>query len=64
MRTADASRGSTPVKDATVFRLNALEADYVEAVNAAVGEDRDDLIEQLVAEYPRAVKELLTGDAA
>lgn len=52
------------MKDATVLRLNALDADYTAAVNAAVDEDRDDLIEQLVAEYPIAVNELLTGDAA
>lgn len=52
------------MKDATVLRLNALDVDYTAAVNAAVDEDRDDLIEQLVAEYPIAVNELLTGDAA
>lgn len=52
------------MKDVTVLRLNALDADYTEAVNAAVGEDRDDLVEQLVAEYPQAVRALLAGDAA
>lgn len=52
------------MKDATVLRLNALDADYTEAVNAAVGEDRDDLVERLVAEYPVAVSALLADDAA
>ncbi|MFC4951192.1 hypothetical protein [Pseudonocardia sp. GCM10023141] len=55
------------MKDATVHRLNALDAldaEYTAAVNAAVEEDRDDLIQQLVADYPVAVQQLMTGDAA
>ena len=52
------------MKDATVRRLNALEADYTAAANAAVEEDRDELIDLLVAEYPAAVEQVMTGDAA
>ncbi|MGH8965784.1 MAG: hypothetical protein ACRDXB_10720 [Actinomycetes bacterium] len=52
------------MKDATVRRLQALEEEYTFAVNAAVGEDRDDLVDALVAEYPDVALEVLRGDAA
>ncbi len=53
------------MKDATVRRLQALEEEYTFAVNAAVGENRDDLVEQLAAEYPDAALDLLMrSDAA
>ena len=58
-------RGSVPtMKDATVRRLQALEEEYVFEVNAAVGENRDDLVVALVDEYPDAALEVLRGDAA
>jgi hypothetical protein len=41
-------------------RLRELHDEYVEAVNAAVAEDRPDLVDQLVAEYPDAALRLLT----
>ena len=34
------------------------------AVNAAVAEDRDDLIHQLVEEYPDAALEIMSNEAA
>ena len=52
------------MKDATVRRLQALEEEYTFAVNAAVGEDRDDLVEQLVGDYPDAALEVLLRDDA
>jgi len=52
------------MKDATVRRLQALEEEYVFEVNAAVGENRDDLVVALVDEYPDAALEVLRGDAA
>jgi len=52
------------MKDATVRRLQALEEEYTFAVNAAVGENRDDLVEQLVSDYPDAALEVLRSDAA
>jgi hypothetical protein len=58
-------KGSVPtMKDATVRRLQALEEEYTFAVNAAVGENRDDLVEQLANEYPDAALEVLRSDAA
>lgn len=48
--------------------LRALEDLYTEAVNSAVGEDREDLVRDLVASYPDAALRLLsstpTGRAA
>ena len=47
----------------TVRRLRELDDDYTAAVNAAVAEDRDDLVRDLVARYPDAAAALL-ADAA
>jgi hypothetical protein len=52
------------MKDATVRRLQALEEEYTFAVNAAVSENRDDLVDQLAADYPDAAMELMRSDAA
>jgi hypothetical protein len=52
------------MKDATVRRLQALEEEYTFAVNAAIGENRDDLVEQLATEYPDAALDVLRSDAA
>jgi hypothetical protein len=52
------------MKDDTVRRLNALDQEYTAAVNSAVAEDRDDLIQQLVAEYPDAALEIMNDEAA
>jgi len=48
--------------DNTGRRLQELEASIV-AVNEAVAEDRDDLVRELVAEYPDAAAAILR-DAA
>jgi hypothetical protein len=53
-----------PMNDRTVSRLQELEMTYTVAVNEAVAEDRDDLISDLVAEYPNAIAEVLAQDAA
>jgi hypothetical protein len=52
------------MKDDTVRRLNALDQEYTAAVNSAVAEERDDLIQQLVAEYPDAALEIMNDEAA
>jgi hypothetical protein len=52
------------VNDVTVRRLRELEESYVEAVNEAVAEGRDDRIRDLVAAYPDAAAAVLAGDAA
>ncbi|GAA1304086.1 hypothetical protein ACQPZA_29940 [Pseudonocardia xinjiangensis] len=52
------------MKDDTVRRLNALDDEYTAAVNAAVAENRDDLIHQLVEEYPDAALEIMSNEAA
>jgi hypothetical protein len=44
-------------------RLRALDELYTTRVNEAVAEDRDDLIRQLVAEYPDAVAAVLAEAA-
>jgi hypothetical protein len=44
----------------TTIALKNLHDEYVEAVNIAVAEDRDDLVEELVASYPDAALRLLT----
>ncbi|MDN5934088.1 MAG: hypothetical protein L0I24_23955 [Pseudonocardia sp.] len=49
--------------DRTVRLLQELEASYVTAVNEAVAEDRDDLVGELVAEYPDAAARVLAGSA-
>lgn len=40
--------------------LAALHDRYAEAVNSAVGEDRADLVEELVSSYPDAALRVLT----
>ncbi|GAA0932768.1 hypothetical protein [Pseudonocardia zijingensis] len=52
------------MKDATVRRLQELEEEYAFAVNAAIGENRDDLVDELAAEYPDAALAVLRSDAA
>lgn len=52
------------MKDATVRRLQALDEEYTAAVNAAIEEDRNDLVAQLAAEYPDAAAEVMNADAA
>ncbi|MBW0094183.1 hypothetical protein I4I73_31835 [Pseudonocardia sp. KRD-184] len=52
------------MNDRTVSRLQALEASYTVAVNEAVAEDRDDLVADLVAEYPDAIAKVMSQDAA
>ena len=51
------------MKDITVRRLQALGEEYTAAVNAAVGEDRNDLVAELAAEYPDAAAEIMNADA-
>lgn len=50
--------------DATVRRLHALEDEYTAAVNSAIAEDRDDLVRELVAEFPDAALEIMGDEAA
>jgi hypothetical protein len=52
------------VKDLTVQRLLALDAQYTSAVNSAVAEDRDDLVDELAAEYPDVAAQIIREDAA
>jgi hypothetical protein len=52
------------MNDTTVRRLNALDEEYTYAVNAAIEEDRDDVIRQLAAEYPDAAAEIMAAEAA
>lgn len=52
------------MNDRTVSRLQALEASYTVAVNEAVAEDRDDLVRELVDEYPDAMLKVMVQDAA
>jgi hypothetical protein len=47
------------VHDDIRTELRMLEDQYTEAVNSAVGEDRKDLVEELVASYPDAALRLL-----
>lgn len=49
------------MNDITVRRLRALDEEYTAAVNAAIAEDRDDLVAQLVAEYPDAAAEIMAA---
>ncbi|MHA6796072.1 hypothetical protein ACVGVM_21540 [Pseudonocardia bannensis] len=44
-------------------RLRMLADDYAEALNRAVAEGREDLVEQLAAEYPDAALRVLTEAA-
>jgi hypothetical protein len=48
--------------DQTRTDLRRLEDAYIEAVNSAIGEGREDLVEELVASYPDAALRLLTTD--
>jgi hypothetical protein len=52
------------MNDATVRRLQALDEEYTFAVNSAIAEDREDLVKQLVSEYPDAALEIMRDDAA
>ncbi len=45
------------------MRLRMLADDYTEAVNRAIAEDREDLVERLAAEYPDAALRVLTEAA-
>ena len=44
------------MKDETVRRFKALDEEYTAAVNSAVAEDREDLVQQLADEYPDAAR--------
>jgi hypothetical protein len=51
---------SDPIADGPVVdRLRALHEHYVDAVNRAVADDRDDLVAELVADYPDEALALL-----
>lgn len=47
-----------------MLRLLALDEEYTAAVNAAIAENRDDLVHDLAAEYPDAAAKIMTEDAA
>lgn len=47
--------------DEIVSALHRLRDCYTEAVNAAIAEDRDDLVAELAASYPDAELRLLTS---
>lgn len=49
--------------DAIARRLRELDEEYTAAVNAAIEEDRDDLVRELAAEYPDAAAAVLVGAA-
>jgi hypothetical protein len=48
--------------DLTREALRKLHDEYVEAVNMAVAEGRDDLVEELVAAYPDAALRLVADE--
>jgi hypothetical protein len=52
------------MNDTTVRRLNALDEEYTYAVNAAIEEDRQDVVRQLASEYPDAAAEIIAAEAA
>jgi hypothetical protein len=52
------------MNDTTIRRLNALDEEYTYAVNAAIEEDREDVIQQLASEYPDAAAEIIAAEAA
>lgn len=52
------------MSNATVNRLRALDEQYTAAVNQAIAEDRNDLVRQLVAEYPDAAAEIMESETA
>lgn len=47
------------MSDETRTALRKLHDEYIEAVNTAVGEDRDDIVAELAASYPDAALRLL-----
>ena len=51
------------MNDVTVRRLQALDEEYTAAVNAAIEEDRFDLVQRLAAEYPDAAAEIMEAAA-
>lgn len=51
------------MKDTTVQRLKALDEQYTAAVNYAIAEDRDELVQQLADEYPDAVVEVIQQES-
>jgi hypothetical protein len=52
-----------PFDGALVDRLRALHEHYVDAVNRAVEAGRDDLVAELVADYPDEALAVMTGCA-
>lgn len=52
------------MNDITVRRLNDLDEEYTYAVNAAIEENREDVVRQLVSEYPDAAAEIMAAEAA
>lgn len=54
-------KGRSPMQNELHTRLRALQDHYTEAVNAAVAEGRDDLVAELVADYPDAAMRMLGG---
>jgi hypothetical protein len=52
------------VKDSTVRRLQHLDEQYTAAVNAAIDENREDLVWRLAAEYPDAAAEIMAAEEA
>lgn len=48
--------------DQTHTALSTLHDEYIEAVNVVIGENREDLVAELVAAYPDAALRVLTGD--
>lgn len=50
------------MQNETDARLHALHHDYTEAVNLAVAEGRDDIVDGLIAEYPDAALRLLRSE--
>ena len=67
VHTGNAPPGGSVVQDVTesirnlslVEHLRVLHDDYVDAVNRAVAEDRDDLVEDLADEYTDAATALM-----
>jgi hypothetical protein len=47
------------MNEAATSRLDELHADYVEQVNLAVAEDRDDIVDALTTEFTAARLQLL-----
>jgi hypothetical protein len=57
---ADQLEEEPTVSYETEQRLQALSDEYIAAVNAAVAEDRPDILDRLVDEYPDAALRVLT----